>query len=206
MAQFAGNSMRTFLSLKPVGSFQRRHQVGGVDHQGREPACPPVAGVVLEPAGGADRLCPERDIRAEALDDYVLDRIRTALLRPDTLLAGEQAVTARTPPPDDELLSAELSRPDRKVTAVDDERRRLADLCQAGLSSNLIGGFSYKFIRPLIGGLLDEQYNQARCCYDLRRLKREGLIRRDKHSKTYVLARTGNASPSCTKIKSVGYL
>ena len=84
-------------------------------------------------AGGADRRCPERNIRAEALDDYVFDRIRTALLHPDTLLAGEQAVAARTPTPDDELLSAELTRLDRKITASDDERRRLADLYQAGL-------------------------------------------------------------------------
>ena len=84
-------------------------------------------------AGGADRRCPERNIRADALDDYVFDRIRAALLHPDTLLAGEQAVAARTPAPDDELLAAELARLDRKITAADDERRRLADLYQAGL-------------------------------------------------------------------------
>lgn len=53
-------------------------------------------------AGGADRRCPERNIRAESLDTYVFDRIRRALLRPGTLLAGEQAVAARTPTPDDE--------------------------------------------------------------------------------------------------------
>ena len=46
------------------------------------------------------------------------------------------------------------------------------------VSSNLIGGFSNKTIRPLIGGLLGEPYNQARCCYDLRRLKLKGLIRK----------------------------
>ena len=84
-------------------------------------------------AGGADRRCPERNIRADALDSYVFDRIRAALLHPDTLLAGEQAVAARTPTPDDELLAAELARLDRKITAADDERRRLADLYQAGL-------------------------------------------------------------------------
>ena len=84
-------------------------------------------------AGGADRRCPERNIRAEALDSYVFDRVRTALLHPDILLAGEQAVAARTPTPDDELLAAELARLDRKITAADDERRRLADLYQAGL-------------------------------------------------------------------------
>ncbi|MGB8381310.1 MAG: recombinase family protein, partial [Dermatophilaceae bacterium] len=84
-------------------------------------------------AGGADRRCPERNIRADALDSYVFDRIRGALLHPDTLLAGEQAVAARTPAPDDELLAAELARLDRKITSADDERRRLADLYQAGL-------------------------------------------------------------------------
>ncbi len=84
-------------------------------------------------AGGADRRCPERNIRAEALDDYVFDRVRAALLHPDTLLSGEQAVAARTPTPDDELLAAELARLERKINAADDERRRLADLYQAGL-------------------------------------------------------------------------
>ena len=84
-------------------------------------------------AGGADRRCPERNIRADVLDSYVFDRIRTALLHPDTLVAGEQAVAARTPTPDDELLAAELAHLDRKITATDDERRRLADLYQAGL-------------------------------------------------------------------------
>jgi hypothetical protein len=57
----------------------------------------------------------------------------TALTRPDTLLAGEQAVAVHTPAPDDELLAAELARLNRKHDAVDAERRRLADLYQAGL-------------------------------------------------------------------------
>lgn len=84
-------------------------------------------------AGGADRRCPERNIRADALDAYVFDRVRTALLHPDTLLAGEKSVAARTPTPDDELLAAELARLGRKITGTDDQRRRLADLYQAGL-------------------------------------------------------------------------
>jgi hypothetical protein len=75
-------------------------------------------------AGGADRRCPERNIRAEALDSYVFDRIRGALLDPDILLAGEPAVAARTPGPDGELLAAELVRLDRKITAADDDGRR----------------------------------------------------------------------------------
>jgi len=49
------------------------------------------------------------------------------------------------------------------------------------MSSNLISGFSNKTIRRLIGGLLGEPFNQARCCYDLRRLKLKGLIRKVAH-------------------------
>jgi hypothetical protein len=49
------------------------------------------------------------------------------------LAAGEHAVAARQPAPDDDLLTAELGRLDRKLTAIDGERRRLVDLYQAGL-------------------------------------------------------------------------
>jgi site-specific DNA recombinase len=84
-------------------------------------------------AGGQDRRCPERNIRADALDEYVFDQIRTALTQPKMLLAGEQAIAVTTPIPDDELLAAELARLDRKVDATTAERRRLADLYQAGL-------------------------------------------------------------------------
>jgi len=56
-------------------------------------------------AGGESRRCPERNIRADALDAFVFDQIRTAITRSDLLLTGEQAVTLRTPIPDDELLS-----------------------------------------------------------------------------------------------------
>jgi site-specific DNA recombinase len=83
-------------------------------------------------AGGESRRCPERNIRADALDAFVFDHIRTAITHPDLLLAGEQAVTLRTPIPDDELLAAELARLDRKLDAADAERRRLIDLYQGG--------------------------------------------------------------------------
>jgi site-specific DNA recombinase len=46
-------------------------------------------------AGGQERRCPERNIRSEVLDAFVFDQVRTALLRPDTLLSGEHAVAAR---------------------------------------------------------------------------------------------------------------
>ena len=84
-------------------------------------------------AGGEYRRCPERNIRADALDAFVFDHIRAALTHPDLLLAGEQAVALHTPTPDDELLAAELARLDRKIDAADAERRRLIDLYQAGL-------------------------------------------------------------------------
>ena len=84
-------------------------------------------------AGGDDRRCPERNIRSDALDTFVFDQVRAALLRPDVLTAGEQALAVRTPTPDDELLAAELARLDRKLDTTDAERRRLIDLYQAGL-------------------------------------------------------------------------
>ena len=44
-------------------------------------------------AGGQDRRCPERNIRADALDEFVFDQIKQALLQPDLHL------TANTPSP-----------------------------------------------------------------------------------------------------------
>jgi len=84
-------------------------------------------------ARGEHRRCPERNIRADALDAFVFEQVRAALLQPDVLLAGESAVTGRRPMPDDELLTAELARLERKLASAEAERRRLADLYQAGL-------------------------------------------------------------------------
>jgi hypothetical protein len=84
-------------------------------------------------AGGEHRRCPERNIRADALDTFVFEQVRAVLERPELLLAGERAVTARSPAPDDELLAAQVARLDRKADATDAERRRLVDLYQAGL-------------------------------------------------------------------------
>ena len=84
-------------------------------------------------AGGEHRRCRERNIRSDELDAFVFDQVRDALRRPDVLLAGEQAVATRAPAPDDELLAAQLARLERKTEAADTERRRLADLYQAGL-------------------------------------------------------------------------
>ena len=84
-------------------------------------------------AGGQDRRCPERNIRADALDEFVFGQVRAALLDPALLLAGEQAIAVHAPTPDDQLLAAELARLDRKLEAARGEHRRLVDLYQAGL-------------------------------------------------------------------------
>ena len=42
------------------------------------------------------------------------------------------------------------------------------------ITAHLIGGFTNRSLRPLVGGLLGEPYSQARCCYDLRRLRLKG--------------------------------
>jgi len=84
-------------------------------------------------AGGEQHRCPERNIRADALDEFVFDQVRAALLEPAILLAGQQALTLTQPIPDDELLAAELSRLDRKIDNAAAEKRRLVDLFQAGL-------------------------------------------------------------------------
>jgi site-specific DNA recombinase len=84
-------------------------------------------------AGGQDRRCPERNIRADALDEFVFAQIRSALLDPGLLLAGEQAITIHAPVPDDQLLAAELARLDRKLDTARGEHNRLIDLYQAGL-------------------------------------------------------------------------
>src|SRR5215217_383779 len=83
-------------------------------------------------AGGEDHRCPERNIRADALDEFVFDQIKRALLQSDLLLAGEHSVAVTAPVPDDQLLAAELARLDRKVDAADTEKRRLVDLYQGG--------------------------------------------------------------------------
>jgi site-specific DNA recombinase len=84
-------------------------------------------------AGGEQRRCPERNIRSDALDGFVFDQVRQALLRPAVLLTGERAVAVRAPAPDDQLLATQLGRLDRKAEAAQTERRRLVDCYQAGL-------------------------------------------------------------------------
>ena len=84
-------------------------------------------------ARGEHRRCPERNIRADALDAFVYEQLRTVLQRPDMLVAAEHTITARTPATDDELLQTQLKGLERRVEAVSSERRRLVDLYQGGL-------------------------------------------------------------------------
>jgi site-specific DNA recombinase len=84
-------------------------------------------------AGGPDRRCTERQVRADELDAFVFDQVRKVLLRPEVLMAGEAALAGKTKLPDDELCAAQLERLARRADQVDAERRRLADLYQAGL-------------------------------------------------------------------------
>ena len=63
---------------------------------------------------------------------FVYDKVRELLLRPDVLLAGEGALAGRQAP-QDELLGTQLDRLARRVEQADAERRRLADLYQAGV-------------------------------------------------------------------------
>ncbi|MGH9056805.1 MAG: recombinase family protein, partial [Acidimicrobiales bacterium] len=84
-------------------------------------------------AGGPERRCPERRIRADELDSFVYEQVRDLLASPALLTAGEAAVTERAPLPDDDLLAAQLARIDRRLDEAERERRRLADLYQAGV-------------------------------------------------------------------------
>jgi site-specific DNA recombinase len=84
-------------------------------------------------AGGHERRCPERNIRANELDGFVFEQVRAALLDPRQLIAGERAVVTATPPDEDELIAAQLSRLASAVEATERERGRMLDAYQAGL-------------------------------------------------------------------------
>ncbi|MHB1447336.1 MAG: recombinase family protein, partial [Acidimicrobiales bacterium] len=77
--------------------------------------------------------CREPAVRADVLDDFVFGQLKEALCSPDLLLAGEAALARRAPAPDDDLLGAELARLSRRIDGTGAERRRLADMYQAGV-------------------------------------------------------------------------
>lgn len=83
-------------------------------------------------AGGEDRRCPERNIRANELDAFVFEQVRATMLDPDVLLTGESAISMRRKDTNDELLAAQLVQYDRKIESAISEQRRVADLYQAG--------------------------------------------------------------------------
>ena len=84
-------------------------------------------------AGGEHLRCRERSIRADELDELVFEEITKALLNPDLLLAGEQAVARRKELPDGDIVDDQLERLDRKIKSVATERQRVLDLYQGGL-------------------------------------------------------------------------
>lgn len=84
-------------------------------------------------AGGEDRRCPERNIRADELDAFVFEQVRRALLDPEQLIAGERAVIAGAPASDDELVANQLERLERRLSQTGNERERLLDAYQAEL-------------------------------------------------------------------------
>jgi site-specific DNA recombinase len=84
-------------------------------------------------AGGPERRCQERLVRADELDAFVFGKLQEALLSPELLMAGEAALAGRDAPSDDQLLAAQVERIGRQLEATASERRRLADLYQAGL-------------------------------------------------------------------------
>lgn len=83
-------------------------------------------------ARSEDRLCPERNMRADALDEYVFGQVRQALLDPQQLLAGERAVLTGAPD-ENELVAGQLKRLNTAIDAKHGERARLLDAYQAGL-------------------------------------------------------------------------
>jgi hypothetical protein len=84
-------------------------------------------------AGGEQHRCPERNIRANELDDYVFGQVRQALLDPRQLIAGERAVITSTPLDENELIASQLARLTDSLQATERERTRLLDAYQAEL-------------------------------------------------------------------------
>ena len=84
-------------------------------------------------AHSPDGRCPERNIRADELDEYVFGQVRQVLLDPKQLIAGERAVIAGAPANENELVAAQLKRLDSALDSNERERTRLLDAYQAGL-------------------------------------------------------------------------
>jgi len=59
------------------------------------------------------------------------------------------------------------------------------------ITLNAAVGFTNRSLRAQVAGLLAASYTSSQMTYDLRRLRRKGLIRRQPHSNTYLLTSDG---------------
>jgi len=59
--------------------------------------------------------------------------------------------------------------------------------------SHLLTGFDNKTLTGMMGSLLDTPYTRRNAAYDLRRLRRKGLIERIEHTHRYRLTTRGRA-------------
>ena len=59
------------------------------------------------------------------------------------------------------------------------------------IAVNAVAGFTNRSLRAQVAGLLGSTYTASQMTYDLRRLRRKGLIQRQPHSNTYVLTADG---------------
>ena len=55
------------------------------------------------------------------------------------------------------------------------------------VATHTVAGFTNRSLRALVAGLLGASYGRSQMTYDLRRLRRHGLIERLPHTNTYVL-------------------
>jgi hypothetical protein len=69
--------------------------------------------------------------------------------------------------------------------------RTMALLGALCISINAVAGFSNRSLRAQIAGLLATTYSSSQMTYDLRRLRRKGLIQRAPRTNTYVLTPDG---------------
>src|SRR5205814_4088745 len=61
----------------------------------------------------------------------------------------------------------------------------------ANIAINAVAGFTNRSLRAQVAGLLASTYTASQMTYDLRRLRRKGLIRRLPRSNSYVLTADG---------------
>ena len=59
------------------------------------------------------------------------------------------------------------------------------------ITINAVAGFTNRSLRAQVAGLLATNYTSSQMTYDLRRLRRKGLIRRQPRSNTYTLTPDG---------------